>query len=319
MRISLTLHYLDNFLYKSPERGNILFLCSIITKLNISLCRIKSPLFYDLYSQSLKHFDIINYILHTKIYKIIYEALKILFKINNVYGKEDEIELIITMDITIKRTHNDSKKKKNCVEYHTLIYTDFQSFSTSYFPNRLTVIAWRSVFVLRSISALGTPRKVFLSLFRVTTPKDGLVLTIFVSHSPHSRFVQLHFFHIISLQRNKLWTTRCVDRMLHFRGTFNVHKYRFVPSFSSPSVRWKFFIHRDDNDDQRFHLNDFETPISKETVSDDLETLSSSNYNKSDDCFECLGNDWQVIIKSGWKIIFNWIFSIANEWGYFFF
>lgn len=141
------------------------------------------------------------------------------------------------------------------------------------------------------------------------------------SFHTHHTLVSFNFiFSIISLQRNKLWTTRCVDRMLHFRDTlFNVHKYRFVPSFSSPSVRWKFFIHRDDNDDQRFHLNDFETPISKETVSDDLETLSSSNYNKSDDCFERLGNDWQVIIKSGWKIIFNWIFSIANEWGYFFF
>lgn len=118
--------------------------------------------------------------------------------------------------------------------------TDFQSFLT--FPSRLTVIAWRSVFVLRSISALGTPRKVFLSLFRVTTPKDGLVLTIFVSRSRHSRFVQLHFS-IISLQRNKLWTTRCVDRMLHFRSAFNVHSQIQICSVLLLAIRSMKIFH----------------------------------------------------------------------------
>lgn len=88
----------------------------------------------------------------------------------------------------------------------------------------------------------------------------------------------------------------------HFRGTFktSTRKYKFVPSFSSPSVRWKFFIHRDDNDDQRFHLNDFETSISKETVSYELDTHDTFilvYYNKSDDRFERLGNDWTIIFN----------------------
>lgn len=40
-----------------------------------------------------------------------------MFKINKiflVYGKEDEIESTITMDTTIKRIHDDLKKKKDC-------------------------------------------------------------------------------------------------------------------------------------------------------------------------------------------------------------
>lgn len=71
------------------------------------------------------------------------------------------------------------------------------------------------------------------------------------------------------------------------------------------------------NDDQRFHLNDFETPISKETVSDDLETHDTFifiYYNKSDDCFEPLGNDWKTIVKIEFCKWIKRIFFLLNFW-----
>lgn len=53
-------------------------------------------------------------------------------------------------------------------------------------------MACSRVLVLRSISALGTPRKVFLPLLRVATPRCGLVLTIFASQLRFSRIDELH-------------------------------------------------------------------------------------------------------------------------------
>lgn len=62
--------------------------------------------------------------------------------------------------------------------------------------NRLTVIAWSKVFILRSISALGTPRKVFLPRFpRVAVLTDGLMLTIFGSLALSSPLID-HFTNI---------------------------------------------------------------------------------------------------------------------------
>lgn len=62
--------------------------------------------------------------------------------------------------------------------------------------NRLTVIAWSKVFILRSTSALDTPRKVFLPRFaRVAVLADGLMLTIFGSQTLSSPLVD-HFTNI---------------------------------------------------------------------------------------------------------------------------
>lgn len=174
--------------------------------------------------------------------------------------------LFMEKKLIIYYEYNDRTNESRWLERIVIRSTRIFNHSSPHFP--LTVIAWSSVFVLRSISALGTPRKVFLPLFRATTPKDGLVLTIFTV--THDTLVSFNF--IFTVYHLETWTLPRVDRMLHIqRPPAN------TDLFSLPSVRWKFFIHRDDHC-QAFRLNDFETPISKETVSGEAHDTSFSRH-----------------------------------------
>lgn len=117
---------------------------------------------------------------------------------------------------------------------------------------------------------------------------DTLVSFNFIFPSYHYRETN-YGRHVVSIA--------CYTFAAHSRPLANTDLFR--PSPRHPFDENFSFI-ATINDDQRFHLNDFETPISKETVSDDLETHDTFifiYYNKSDDCFEPLGNDWKTIVK----------------------
>lgn len=150
---------------------------------------------------------------------------------------------------------------------HTRIFNH-----SSHFP--LTVIAWSSVFVLRSISALGTPRKVFLPLFRATTPKDGLVLTIFTF--AHDTLVSFNFI-FITLGND---TCSCRSHITHSTSTrkhrFLLLAVRSMKIFHSSRRRLSSFPPK------RFRNTDFERNLSaaRLTTLPSPDTSSSSNCNK---------------------------------------
>lgn len=78
---------------------------------------------------------------------------------------------------------------------------------------KLTVMDCKSALVLRSISAFGTPQKVFLIRLRVVAPMSGFVLTI----------LNLIYSYSLPELTNKIYTDSHVVTLSYVFSSFMVH------------------------------------------------------------------------------------------------